>query len=136
MGSSILHHAADDNDFQPESSEKKRFESENEQHSEGGQIWKLCFDGASSREGSGTCVVLISPTQQKVTMSYKLQFATTKNTVEYEALVLGMKATKDLGAEHLNAFGDSELVIKQVRNNYQVKISKLKKYRNEVLDLI
>ena len=47
-----------------------------------------------------------------------------------------MKAMKDLGAKQLIAFGDSELVIRQVRNNYQVKNSKLNNYRNEVWDLI
>ena len=96
----------------------------------------MYIDGASSREGSGSGVVLISPTQQKVTISYKLQFSTTNNTAEYEALLLGMKATKYLGDEQLIAFGDSKLVIKQVRNNYQVKNSKFKNYRNEVWDLI
>ena len=136
FGSSIMHLAMNDNDFQPQISEKQHFQGENEQHSERGQIWKLCFDGASSKEGSGPSVVLISPTQQKVTISYILQFSTTNNTTEYEALVLGMKATKDLRAEQLITFGDSELVIKQVRNNYQVKNSKLKNYRNEVWDLI
>ena len=49
---------------------------------------------------------------------------------------MGMKEAKYLGAEQLIAFGDSELVIKKLRNNYQVKISKLKNYRNEVWDLI
>ena len=72
----------------------------------------MYFVGASSREGLGAVVVLISPTQQKLTISYKLQFSTTNNTAEYEALTLGMKAMKDLGAEQLIAFGDSKLVIK------------------------
>ena len=71
----------------------------------------MYFDGASSREGSRVGVVLISPTQQRVIVSYKLQFYTTNNTAEYEALVLGMKAVKDLGEEKLIVFGDLELVI-------------------------
>ena len=58
-----MHLATNDNDFQPELSEKQHFQSENAQHSEGRQIWKLYFDGASSREGPGVGVVLISPTQ-------------------------------------------------------------------------
>ena len=70
---------------------KKHFQDTNEQHLEGGQIWKLYFDGASSREGSGAGVILISPTQKRVTISYKQQFSTTNNTAKYEALVLGMK---------------------------------------------
>jgi ribonuclease HI len=98
--------------------------------------WKLYFDDASSREGSGEGIVLISPTQQVVTLSYKLQFQITNNSAEYEAFILGMKETKDLGVEQMVVFGDSELIIQQVRDLYKVKNVKLKKYRNEVWSLI
>ena len=63
------------------------------------QLWKLHFYGSSSREGLGEGVVLIFPIDQVITLSYKLQFLTTNNTVEYEALILGIKAAKDLGVE-------------------------------------
>ena len=65
-----------------------------------------------------------------MTLSYKLQFVTTNNPSEYETIILGMKAAKDLGAEQLIVFGDSKLVVQQVRYNYQVKNSKMKNYRN------
>ena len=67
---------------------------------------------------------------------YKLEFITTNNTAEYEALLLGLKAAKDLGIQQISAYGDSELVVQQVRNNYQVKQDLLKVYRNEVWDMI
>ena len=66
----------------------------------------MYFDGASSREGLGAGVFLISPTQKRVTISYKMQFSTTNNTAEYEVLALGMKVAKDLGAEQIVAFGN------------------------------
>jgi hypothetical protein len=50
-------------------------------------LWRLYFDGASSREGAGACVVLISPKNEVITMSYKLEFKTTNNIAEYEALL-------------------------------------------------
>ena len=50
--------------------------------------------------------------------------------------MLGLKATKDLGIQHISVYGDSELVVQQVRNNYQVKQDLLKVYRNEVWDMI
>ena len=79
--------------------------------SEGNKVWKLFFDGASSREGAGDGVVLISPTNQTITISYKLQFETTNNIAEYESLILGLKATKDLDVDEITTFGDSELVV-------------------------
>ena len=118
LGSSILHIAECDDGFQPELRKKQDLQTVNDEKTTAEQIWKLYFDGASSREGSRAGVVLIPPTQQVVTLSYKLQFQTTNNTTEYEALILGMKAAKDLGADQLTIFGDSELVIRQVRNQY------------------
>ena len=67
---------------------------------------------------------------------YKLEFITTNNTAEYEALLLGLKAAKDLGIQQISAFGDSKLVVQQVKNNYQVKQDLLKVYQNEVWDMI
>ena len=52
---------------------------------------------------------------------YKLEFITTNNTAEYESLLLDFKAAKDLGIQQIYVYGDSELVVQQVRNNYQVK---------------
>ena len=67
---------------------------------------------------------------------YKLEFITTNNTAEYESLLLGLKDAKDLGIQQISVYGDSELVVQQVRNNYQVKKDLLKVYKNKVWDMI
>jgi ribonuclease HI len=99
-------------------------------------VWKMYFDGACSKEGSGAGIVFISPTQEVIPMSYKLEFDTTNNISEYEALLLGLKAAKDMGIDKLSVFGDSELIIHQIKNIYQTKQQRLKKYRNEVWDYV
>jgi ribonuclease HI len=99
-------------------------------------IWKLFFDGAFSREGVGAGMVLVSPTQETIPLSYKLEFETTNNVAEYEALVLGLRAAKDMGIKEISMFGDAELVVNQVINIYQAKHPRLRSYRNEVWDLI
>jgi ribonuclease HI len=66
----------------------------------------MFFDGASSKEGVGARVVFVSPTQETISLSYKLEFETTNNVAEYEALVLGLRAAKDMGIEELSVFGD------------------------------
>jgi ribonuclease HI len=50
--------------------------------------------------------------------------------------VLGLRATKYMAIDCLAVFGDSELIINQVKNIYQYKQQRLKKYKNNVLDLI
>jgi ribonuclease HI len=95
----------------------------------------MFFDGASSNEGDGSRVVFISRTQEIISLSYKLEFQTTNNVAEYEALVLGLRVAKDMKIEELAVFGDSELIVHQVKNMYQAKHPKLRTYKNEVWDL-
>jgi ribonuclease HI len=96
----------------------------------------MFFDGASSKEGAGAGVVFISPIQEIISLSYKLEFETTNNVAEYEALVLGLRAAKDTRIEELTMFGDVELIVQHVKNLYQSKHPRLRTYINEVRDLV
>ena len=71
-----------------------------------------------------------------ISLMYKLEFVTTNNTTEYEALFLGLNAAKNLCIQQIYVYGDSELVVQQVRDKYQVKHDLLKVYRNDVWDMI
>jgi hypothetical protein len=51
-------------------------------------IWKMYFDGAYLKEGVGAGVVIISPKEEEINFSYKLDFEATNNIGEYEALIL------------------------------------------------
>ena len=96
------------------------------------------FDGVASKKGVGVgisirpLIVLVFPKL----LSYKLDFKCTNNVVEYEALILGLKALKDLQAQRIDIQGDSELIIRQVQGSYQAKHPRTKLYRNLVLDLM
>jgi ribonuclease HI len=99
-------------------------------------VWKMFFYGAYSRESVGVGVVFLSPTQETIYLSYKLEFETINNMAEYEALVLGLRVAKDMKIEELMVFGDVKLIVHQVKNLYQAKHPKLRAYRNEVWDLV
>ena len=60
------------------------------------KIWKLYFDGSYSREGNRVGVLLVSPGGSLIPLSFKMKFEVTNNVVEYEALMLGLQATKNL----------------------------------------
>lgn len=100
------------------------------------ELWIMQFDGSSSSSGSGAGVVLISPQGEKFPKAYKLTFDTTNNTVEYEALLLGLEFAKEKEIKKLQVMGDAELVVNQVRSRYQTKNKRLKSYRNKVWDEI
>jgi hypothetical protein len=99
-------------------------------------VWKMYFDGASSKESVGVGVVFNSPTQEIISLSHKLEFETTNNVAEYEALVLGLRVAKDMKIEELAVFGDVELIVHKVKNMYQAKHPRLRTYKNVVWDLI
>ena len=71
----------------------------------------MYFDGASAQSSAGTGVVLNSPSKENIHLSYKLNFKTTNNVAEYEALLLGVKAAKEMGIMCVNIFGDADLII-------------------------
>ena len=96
----------------------------------------MLFDGASFKDGVGDGIVFVSPTQETIPLSYKLEFEATNNVAEYEALVLGLRVSKDMGIEEVAMFGDAELIFQQIKNAYQDKHPRLRSYKNEAWDLI
>ena len=96
----------------------------------------LHFDGENSREGNGDVVLLISPIGKWVQLSFKLEYEATNNVVEYEALLLGLQTARSMNIQNLKVLGDSELVVRQVRNQCQTKHPRLRAYRNEVWDMV
>jgi len=71
----------------------------------------MFFDGACSKEAASAGVVLVSPTQECIHLSFKLTFQVTNNIAEYEALILGLNVAKEMGIKGIKVFGDVELII-------------------------
>jgi ribonuclease HI len=95
-------------------------------------IWTMYFDGASTKDSAGAGVVLISPSKKTISLSFKLNFRATNNIAEYEALLLGLNSTKEMGIKGLKVFRDADLIIQQVNSTFQAKHVRLKAYRDEV----
>jgi len=55
---------------------------------------------------------------------------------EYEALILGLRAAREMEIQDVAMFGDAKLVVQQVISAYQAKHPQLRSYRNELWDLI
>ena len=76
--------------------------------------WKLYFDGSVCGDGRGIRVVLVSPSGAFFEFSNRLEEYCTNNQVEYEALLFGLEILQSMGVKHVEAFGDSLLVVQQV----------------------
>lgn len=102
------------------------------------------FDGALGKYGANIGIWIRSPHHHQQgnipchvrLFSYKLNFDCTKNEVEYKALITGLKILKRLGARRISMYGDLELVINQVKGEYQSHHPRMKLYRNVVLDIL
>ncbi|XP_076895248.1 uncharacterized protein LOC143547803 [Bidens hawaiensis] len=92
------------------------------------QVWKLFTDGASNDEGVGAGLRITNPDGQHFTYVIRLEFKSTNNEAEYEALLAGLRIAKKLGAQHLEAHVDSMLVANQIEGSYDAKDDKMASY--------
>ena len=90
--------------------------------------WKLFVDGASNSKGSGARIVLISPEGLVLEQAIRLKFLASNNEAEYEAMLIGLKTAKKLGANHLQIFCDSQLVANQISEEYQARDDRMSAY--------
>jgi len=98
--------------------------------------WILFFDGASNALGHSIGAMLISLEKQYIPMTARLCFECTNNIVEYEACVMGIRAAIEMKIERLNVYGDSTLVIHQVKGEWETRDHKLVPYKAYIKGLI
>jgi ribonuclease HI len=103
---------------------------------DGNQIWSLYFDGSKSKEGAGASCVIIDPTSNKTLIACRLEFECTNNTAEYEALLQGLRKASYMNIQNLTVFGDSEIVVRQVRDFIHCLSPHIKSYQYEVWNLM
>ena len=94
------------------------------------------MDGSSNRQASGAGVVLYSLEGDKVECMIRLDFLTTNNEAEYEALIVGLNLAKAAGAESMVVYCNSQVVIDQINGNYECKNERMKKYLEQVKDRV
>lgn len=78
--------------------------------------------GARGNPGPAGIGAIIKDEQGRV-MAEVSQYIgeTTNNQAEYKAVIAAMNKAKELGAEEIDFYLDSELVVKQLKGEYKVK---------------
>ncbi|XP_050877340.1 uncharacterized protein LOC127081097 [Lathyrus oleraceus] len=99
---------------------------------EPGSRWTLVFDGASNAHGYGIGAVITSPTSFHLPFAARLCFDCTINMEEYEVCIYGIEASIDLRIKILQVYGDSALVISQVKGDRETRDSKLIPYKEHI----
>ena len=85
------------------------------------ETWTVQIDGSATKKVGGAGVVLISLKKETLKYVVRLQFPATNNKVEYEALLTGLSLAKALEAKNLIVQADSQLIIGQVKGDYEAK---------------
>ncbi|XP_077247215.1 uncharacterized protein LOC143886928 [Tasmannia lanceolata] len=75
--------------------------------------WTMYFDGASNSKGKGVGIVLISPRDEHIPISIKLDFDCNNNVIEYEVCIASLEAALSLEVQDLDVYVDSLLIICQ-----------------------
>ncbi|GJW09111.1 reverse transcriptase domain-containing protein [Tanacetum coccineum] len=98
--------------------------------------WVLYTDGASSAKGFGAGLVLLSPTKMEYTYALRLNFESTSNQADYEALLAGLRIAKKMGVQSLSINVDSKLVASQINGNYEACKENMIQYLNKAKEYI
>jgi hypothetical protein len=80
--------------------------------------------------------VVVSPSGMYIDLSIRLEFACTNNQVQYESLLHGLEFLRDLGARDVDVFGDSNLIVQQIKGDSQCLDVMLNSYQDRCLDII
>lgn len=95
------------------------------------------IDGNTPRRKAGVGVVFVTPTKGVIYHSFSLlKLECSNNEAEYEALIFGLVTALNMGIFYLYAYGDSQLVIRQVKGIYSVRKPELVPYHTMVLNLM
>ncbi|KAL0420689.1 UNVERIFIED_CONTAM: hypothetical protein Slati_3091800 [Sesamum latifolium] len=99
------------------------------------QVWLLHVDGSSTTQGSGAGIVVTSPQGEDLEFAIKFDFKASNNETEYEVLVIGMRLAHEVGARHLPAYSDSQLIVKQVEGAYEAREESMIQYLQQIKEL-
>lgn len=76
----------------------------------------------------GIGVILTSLKGDILKYGVQLQFPATNDEAKYEAILIGLRVARSLGAKNVILKSDSKLVIGQINGEYEAKESKIQKY--------
>jgi ribonuclease HI len=90
--------------------------------------WEVEIDGSSVKGAGGVGIVFKTPEGHLLKHSTRLQYPTTNNEAEYEALLTSLRIAKELGANRLKIRSDSQLIVGQVNGEYEAREDRMTKY--------
>jgi len=100
----------------------------------------MFFDGASRTGSKGKIVarvgvIFVSPENHVLSRAFSLTEPCSNNVTKYNALLIGLQLAQQMGIRYLEAYGDSKLIISQVKGEYEVRHEDLISYHHATIHL-
>lgn len=99
----------------------------------------IIYTDGASRGNPGPAAaafVLTDPAENIIKAKGIFLGDTTNNIAEYTGLLKALQAAKNLGAETIEVFSDSQLMVRQINGEYKVKSQKLKEFHAHCMELL
>lgn len=103
---------------------------------DGGGSGTVYFDGASRGNPGPASIAYVVVDDGVVKKHGERIGEATNNEAEYQALLAGLEAAKDLGYSAVEAVGDSELVVRQVDGEWSVNAENLAPLHRRVREVV
>ncbi|GJY90308.1 reverse transcriptase domain-containing protein [Tanacetum coccineum] len=98
--------------------------------------WTMFTYGSSCLEGSGDRLILTNPEGVEFTYALRFEFNTSNNEAEYEALLVGLRISEQIGVKNQEAKVDSRLEANQINGSYVAKEQSMIQYLEKAKALI
>jgi ribonuclease HI len=96
------------------------------------ETWVAYVDGSSANWKSGVGVTLANPDGESFRYAIKLDFVTTNNEAEYEAVLARLSIAREMGARNIEVISDSQVVVSHVQGLAEAQGEKMIQYLNKV----
>ena len=99
---------------------------------EGQKLWIIHTDGSSNQHAGRAGVVVRTPEGDIIECMIRLDFPTTNNEAEYEALIAGLDLARAASAGNMAIHCDSQVITSQINGDFECRNERMKKYLEEV----
>ena len=90
--------------------------------------WILNVYRTPRKTGAEVGLQLEAPTRERIEHAIRLDFPTSNNEIEYEAILAGIDLTTSASSEEIIIRSDSQLVVRQVNGEYETRDQRMIKY--------
>ncbi|XP_059461857.1 uncharacterized protein LOC132190840 [Corylus avellana] len=99
------------------------------------ETWVVYVDGSSTRRHGGAGVIPITSKGEELRSSIRLEFRTSNNDAEYEAVIAGLSLAQEMGAKFIELRSDSQVLVGHIQGEFEAKGDKMRLFLSKVQDL-